>query len=315
MPIDPQVQALLDAQSAAGNPPLNTMTVAAARAAAQTPEPEVVPEAVAVVDARSIPGPGGKIPVCLYRPKGPDPLPVLVYFHGGGFVLGHLDTYDPWCRHLANRVPCLVVSVDYRLAPEHPFPAAVDDSVAATEWVAAHAASVGGDSGRLAVAGDSAGGNLAAVVSQVARDRGAPALAYQVLLCPATDHYDGGTPSYQAYATGCGMTRDDVVWLFDHYYPSTVDRDDARAFPLQARDVGGLPPGLVITAEYDVLRDEGERYASRLREAGVPTIVSRYDGMVHNFQFSYEALDSARRAVDEIVAALRTAFYDVTSPA
>ena len=313
MPIDPHVQALLDAQAAAGDPPLNTMTVAAARAAAQPPASAALPDAVAAVDSLRIPGPDGLIPARLYRPEGLGPWPVLVYFHGGGFVLGHLDTYDPWCRHVANRVPCIVISVDYRLAPEHPFPAAVDDSVAATAWVAAHVATLGGDSTRLAVAGDSAGGNLAAVVAQVARDLGGPALTYQVLLCPATDHYEAGMPSYQSYAVGCGMTRDDVVWLFDHYYPPTVDRADARAFPLRARDVGGVPPALVITAEYDVLRDEGERYAGHLRAAHVPTTLSRYDGMIHNFQFSYDTLDGARRAVDEIVAALQGAFRDDSS--
>ncbi len=308
MPIDPQIQALLDEQAAAGAPPLNTMTVEAARAAAQAPEAgvAVLAEPVAAVETRSIPGPQGEVPVRVYRPDAPGPLPVLVYFHGGGFVLGHMDTYDPWCRHLANLVPCLVVAVDYRLAPEHPFPAAVDDALAATEWTATHATSLGGDARRVAVAGDSAGGNLAAVVSHVMRGRDAP--MYQVLLCPATDHYDAGTPSYREYAVGCGMTLDDVVWLFGHYYPPTVDRDDARAFPLRAHNLQGAPAALVVTAEYDVLRDEGERYAGRLQEAGVQTTLRRYDGMIHNFQFSYDTVDGAKRAVDDIVAALQTAF-------
>lgn len=307
MAIDPQVQALLDEQAATGAPPLSQMTVEAARAASQTVEAGGPPEPLASVDTHTVPGSHGDIPVRIYRPSGPDPLPVLVYCHGGGFVLGHLDTYDPWCRHLANLVPCIVVAVDYHLAPEFPFPAAVDDALAATEWAATQATTFGGDPARIAVGGDSAGGNLAAVVSQVLRGRSAP--MYQVLLCPATDHYDAGTSSYQEYAVGCGMTRDDVVWLFNHYLPPTVERDDARAYPLRARDVAGVAPALVVTAECDVLRDEGEEYAARLQSASVPSTLRRYDGMIHNFQFSYDTLDGARRAVDDIVAALQTAFH------
>lgn len=215
MPLDPQIQAVLDRFYAAGTFPIPRQSAEAARQAQQSARSiGGVPEAVGSVEDRTIPGPGGAIPIRVYRPQGAGPFPIVLYFHGGGWVLGDLDGYDAWCRHLTNRVGCQVVSVAYRLAPEHPFPAAIVDGEAALRWVATHTAQLQGDPTRIAVGGDSAGGNLAAVLAQLARDGGIPAVRFQLLLCPATDHPDRGTDTYQAYATGYGMTREECVWFF-----------------------------------------------------------------------------------------------------
>jgi acetyl esterase len=303
------MQAVLERFYATGVFPIPLQSAEAARQAQQDARARSSPlEAVGSVEDRTIPGPGGDLPVRVYSPSGTGPFPVLLYLHGGGWVLGDLDGYDAWCRHLTNGVGCLVVSVAYRLAPEHPFPAAVEDGDAALRWLARHAVQLHGDPTRLAVGGDSAGGNLSAVLAQLARERGTPPLCFQLLLCPATDHPDRGTDSYREYATGYGMTREECAWFFAHYLPPEIARDNARAFPLQARDLRGLAPALVVTAEYDVVRDDGELYAARLREAGVPATLARYDGMIHNFHFYYEEVDRARDAVALIVAHHRTAF-------
>jgi len=309
VPLDPQAQALLDQRAALDDPPLHHMTAADARAAVNASIDTVTPrEAVATVEDREIPGPHGPIPVRIYIPEGPGPFPILMYFHGGGWVVCSIETHDAWSRHIANKISCVVVSVDYRQAPEHKFPAAVDDCYVATQWAAAHGASFNGDGSRLAVAGDSAGGTLSAAVCLLAREQGGPALAYQVLITPATDYYDLDLPSYRDNATGYGMDTADVVWLMDLYLPSDVNRDDPRAFPLRAKDHSGLPPAMVITAEYDSLRDDGDLYAAHLREAGVPVIWARYEGMIHNFPLAYAALDRGEQAVDEMASVLRSAF-------
>ena len=305
MPLDPQAKALLDAM-----PPLSDtaeLNVATLRAevAAGTLAPGDA-EPVAKVEDRTIPGPAGEVPVRVYTPEGEGPFPALVYFHGGGFVICNLDTHDGTCRALANAARCVVVSVDYRLAPEHPYPAAADDCYAVTEWVAKNGADLGIDPSRIAVGGDSAGGNLSAVVALIARDRGAPALRFQLLIYPVTD-CAFGTDSYRDNAEGYFLTQDMMRWFWDQYLPDASQAADPYASPLRADDLQGLPPALCITAEYDPLRDEGEAYAARLRDAGVASTASRYDGMFHGFFGMSAMIDRAQDAVDEAAAALRAA--------
>jgi acetyl esterase len=231
-----------------------------------------------------------------------------VFFHGSGFVLCSLNTHDGMCRNLCAGADCLVVSVDYRLAPEHKFPAAVDDCVFATRWVADHATDLNGDAARLGIAGDSAGGNIAAATALRLRDEGGPPLCGQLLLYPVTDYHTPGTPSYEANAEGYGLTRDTMKWFWNHYLTDPSGASNPYAAPLRARDLSGLPPALVITAEYDPLRDEGERYAERLREAGVRAAWLRYDGMNHGFLFWVGLVDKAGDAMAEACAWLRDAF-------
>jgi acetyl esterase len=308
MPLDPEAEALLAQFAAAGGQPLSAMSVAEARRmmdalAAIRAEPPPIAHAL---DWR-IPGPAGEIPVRIYTPRGAAPFPVLVYFHGGGWVIGSIDTHDGICRELANAASCIVVSVEYRLAPEHKFPAAAEDCHAATLWGTAHATELGGDPRRVAIGGDSAGGNLAAVVAQMARDRGGPPLVFQLLIYPATDAaFD--TPSYRDNADGYLLTTADMRWFWNHYLRSDADAAAVYASPLRAASLAGLPPALVLTAEFDPLRDEGERYAARLEEARVPTRLIRYDGMIHGFFGMTSMLQQARTAVGDAAAALTGAF-------
>jgi acetyl esterase len=221
-------------------------------------------------------------------------------------VLGSLESHDPPLRTLTNASGCAILSIDYRLAPEHRFPAAVDDCYAATVWAAANAAPLGGDATRMAIGGDSAGGNLVAVVAQLARDRGGPPLRFQLLIYPATDaSYD--TASYRENGKGYFLEVDGMRWFYDHYLGDTADRTDPRVSPLRTKNLRGLPPALVITAEFDPLRDEGEAYAARLREAGVPVTLTRYHGMIHGFFAMGPVLDQGKKAVAEAAEALRTA--------
>ncbi len=307
MPLDPQAKAFLDQLAASGAPPLNALPVEEARKALlELFAPKEEPEPVGKVEDRKIAGPAGAIPVRIYTPQGSGPFPVLVYFHGGGWVIGNLETHDPVCRKLTRAAGCTVVSVDYRLAPEHKFPAGPEDCYAATRWVAENAASLGADPARIAVGGDSAGGNLAAVVALMARDRGGPPLAYQLLIYPVTDHaFDN--PSYRENADGYLLTRDAMIWFWNHYLSHEEEGKNPYASPLKARDLRGLPPALVITAEFDPLRDEGEAYAERLREAGVPVTCSRYHGMIHGFFSLSEIMDQGKKAIEEAAQALRLA--------
>ena len=308
MPLDPQAQAFLEQLAAAGDPPLHELSVAEAR--------QVIvalfgtqgdPELVGAVEERTIPGAGGEMPTRIYKPYGTGPFPVLVYLHGGGWVIGDLEAYDATCRALTNAAGCLVVAMEYRLAPEHKFPAAPEDCYAATCWVAANAAAIGGDPRRIAIGGDSAGGNLAAVVAQMARDRGGPALVYQLLVYPVTNYgYD--TASYRENAEGYLLTRDAMVWFWNHYLRSAADGDNPLASPLRANDLRGLPPAMVLTAEFDPLRDEGEAYAMRLQEAGVPVTLKRYTGTIHGFFSLGAVLDQGKQAMADAAAALRTIF-------
>jgi len=307
MAVDPQVRTLLDQMIALGGPPLEQMEVAEARrlivamAGLQT-----LHEEVARIENRRIPGPAGEIPIRIYTPARVLTTGVLVYFHGGGWVIGNIESVDGICRALANGAGCVVVSVEYRLAPEHRFPAAAEDVYAATRWIAANAASLGADPARVAVAGDSAGGNLSAVTALIARDRGGPALVQQVLIYPVTDA-NFETASYRDNATDYLLTKDAMLWFWNHYAPNAADRANPFAAPLRAADLSGLPPALVITAEYDPLRDEGEAYAARLRAAGVPTELTRYPGMIHGFFGMTRILDQARSAVAQVSDTLRRA--------
>ena len=307
MPLDPQAQAFLDQMVSLGAPQLHTLSPEDARRAfdmlAQLPG--LKPEAVARVEDRLIPGRDAQIPVRLYAPQGRAPFPVLVFFHGGGFVIGSIELYDEFCRALANGAGAIVISVGYRLAPEHKFPAAVEDCYAATKWVAENARAIGGDSTRIAVGGDSAGGNLAAVVALMARDNGIVPLVLQLLMYPATD-LAHDTLSAQENANDYFLTRGDMLWFRSLYLRSDADRNSPYVSPLLAQDLHRLPPALVITAEYDPLRDEGEAYAARLREAGVTTTCTRYNGMIHGFLSL--PFDQSKKGRQEVTAALRSAF-------
>jgi acetyl esterase len=308
MPVDPQVQAYLD-QIAALMPPLSTMAPEVIRQAIamQLEATAEEKEPVAKVEDRTIPGLAGEIPVRIYTPEGSGPFPVLVFFHGGGWVICNLDTHDGSCRNLAKGAGCVVVSVDYRLAPEHKFPAAVEDCYAATKWVAEHAAEINGDPGRIAIGGDSAGGNLTAVVAQLARDQGGPRLVFQLMIYPATQ-FGAQTTSMKENSEGYFLTKADMDWFEGHYLNSKEDRLNPLASPMLAKDLSGLPPALIITAEYDPLRDEGEQYGQKLREAGVLVTISRYDGMIHGFFGMTGIIDKAHDAVAEASQALRKAF-------
>lgn len=306
MPLDPAAQALLEQLAEADMPPVTEMSPPEAREAFAAFADLAGPgEEVGAVEDRTIPGPAGEIPVRIYTPISPGPHPVLVYFHGGGWVLGDIEALDPACRALCNATPIVVVSVDYRLAPEHPFPVPLDECVAATEWVAANAASIGADPTRLAVGGDSAGGNLAAAVCLRARD-GGPTIRHQVLIYPVTDH-DFGTESYAANGDDYLLTREMMVWFWDHYLSAGADGGDPHASPLRASALGGLPSATVLTAEFDPLRDEGEAYAARLSGAGVAVRARRFDGQIHGFWQMGGVMAVAKEAVNEVAADLRDA--------
>jgi acetyl esterase len=306
MPLDPQAQRVLEQIAALGLPPNNLVSPEQARINMKSRRRAAGPE-VGKVEERHISAPGVEIPVRIYTPVGPGPFPILVWFHGGGWVVGDLDTADPTARHLTVGAGCVTVSVDYRLAPETKFPGAADDCYAATVWAAQNAARINADAGRLAVGGDSAGGNLAAAVSLMARDRGTPPLAFQLLVYPVTAP-DFETPSYRNNAEGYMLTRDGMQWYWDQYLQTPADASHSYAAPLVATNLCGVPPALVITAEYDPLCDEGEAYARRLQEAGVATTCTRYDGMIHGFFGMPTLMDKGRQAVDEAAAALRKAF-------
>lgn len=307
MALDPQVQAIRDRRAADGYTPLYAMSLARARAEdlASIQAAGGDPEPVASVREGHIDGPGGPLRLRLYRPAGDGPLPALVYFFGGGWTLGTIDTCDAICRALANAAGCVTVSVGYRLAPEHKFPAAVHDCAAAVRWVAANATELTVDPDRIAVGGDSAGGNLAAAVTLLARD-GGPRLAHQLLVYPNTDH-GADTASRRECVDPLLFNRTSVDWYWDHYLRSDQDGADPLVSPLRAADLSGLPPATVITAEYDPLRDEGEAYAAALAAAGVPVELRRFDGMIHGFFAMGGDLDQGREAVAWAADRLRAA--------
>jgi acetyl esterase len=308
MPLHPQVLPMIELlnQSMAGLPATDVMEISTMREVSLAP-PALNPTPVGRVEDRRIPGPAGEIPVRIYTPEGSGPFPLIAFFHGGGFVLCSLETHDELCRAMCRDAGAVVVSVDYRLAPEAKYPAAADDCYAATAWCAAHAAELGADAARLVVAGDSAGGNLAAVTALRARDLGAPHIRHQVLIYPAT-HCDFDTPSYRENAQGYFLTADAMRWFWAHYLENPAQASEPYACPAHAADLKGLPPATVITAEYDPLRDEGEDYAAQLRAAGVPVLLKRYDGMIHGFVSMGDVFDDARAAQRLIAEQLRAAW-------
>jgi acetyl esterase len=262
---------------------------------------------VARVENRTIPGPAGEIAVRIYWPTEAADLPAIVFFHGGGWVICGLDSHDHTARALAVDTGAIVVSVDYRLAPEHKFPAAADDSLAATRWVHANASALGADPSRIAVAGDSAGGNLAAVVAQDVAAAGAPSLAFQALIYPVTGSPWDERASYVDNATGYMLTTESMQWFADHYVNDHAELSHPRFAPLHG-DVTGVAPAIVITAEFDPLRDEGEAYGAKLAAAGIPVTATRYDGQIHGFFGQDAVMPRAREAQLEVAAALRAAF-------
>lgn len=303
----PEVQQLLDQLAQLSGPDVSELTVDEARAAYHTlyemlPKPEI-----AHIDERTLPGPAGPIPIRIYtgdEAAAHEAPPVLVWFHGGGFVIGDLDTADNVARALANRSDAKVVSVGYRLAPEDPFPAPVDDAYAATAWVSDHADEIGADGSRLAVGGHSAGANLAAVVSQLARAAGTPAIQLQILACPTVDGVEQW-PSRDENAEGYFLTRSTMDWFLANYVGGR-DANNPRISPLRASDLSGLPPAVVITAELDPLRDEGRAYAAALAGAGVKVEPLHYDGQIHDFYTFEDVLPDARDALDRMAKALRS---------
>lgn len=298
--IGPQVQELLDAQAAANLPPLDAMSVQEMRRRIRSLNEGNETESVGDVTDLSIQGRDGvSIPLRIYKPDTSGPHPVMVFYHGGGWVIGDLETHDNICRSIVNESECLVVAVDYRRAPEHPFPAAVEDSYDALKWVNRHAESIGGDADRLAVAGDSSGGTLAAAMCFLARD-GDVSLSTQILIYPITN-YQQEMSSYEENSDI--VSREDSNWFKHYYLESPVDGYNPCAFPLEASDLSGLPPALVLTCELDPLRDEGIAYANRLSEAGVTTSHHNYEGMIHAF-LNYESLDRRETAIADIATHL-----------
>ena len=307
MALTGQTQAVLDVLEQLGGPALHEMEVDEARAMLAAMPKGPAPEVGQVTDV-TVPGPDGNgIPARVYRPEGEGPFPVLCYFHGGGWVLGSAEESDATTRRLCTLADCIVISPDYRLAPEHPFPAAAEDCYAVTRWAADQSTAFGGDPARLAVSGGSAGGNLAAVVALMARDRSGPDICFQFLEYPVIAA-DLDTASYRANADGYLLSRDGMAWFWDHYVPDADQRRDPLVAPLEAESLAGLPPALVITAEFDPLRDEGEAYGAALESAGVPTTVTRYDGVIHGFFGMHGMIDEADTAQREVAAALQAAF-------
>jgi acetyl esterase len=314
MPVDPQMQEVIERAAKSGLPPFHTVSADEARRFYKQTRAALSPPAPEVDEVRDLAasGPAGPIPLRLYRGLGTAagaPLPALVYFHGGGWTIGDLETHDIICRTLANNARCAVIAADYRMGPEHRFPAAVEDCIAVTRWVAQHAATLGVDATRIAVGGDSAGGNLAAVVAISLRDAGGPPLAFQALVYPATDQRMDSA-SHAKFAEGFLLTRKNMRWFRDNYL-SPGDYDDWRASPIRAADLARLPPAHIITAGYDPLVDEGRAYSDRLVAAGVPVLYECFEGMAHGFLTMGGVVAAANHALYRLGQSLAQAFKPV----
>lgn len=305
--LDPQAKAFLDLLGE--REPVSALTPEENRARAAELRKLAGPaEPVAKVEDVLIPVKGGEIKARVYTPEGKGPFPIFIYLHGGGWVLGDLDTADAPCRSLANKAECIVVSVEYRLAPEHKFPVPLEDCYEAATWVANHAGEWSGDQARIAIGGDSAGGNLAASVAMKAREQEGPAFMAQILIYPVTD-FSFSTLSHQANGEGYFLTRDSMVWFAQQYLGKEEDKHNVYAAPLLANDLSHLPPALVITAEYDPLRDEGLEYANRLRKAGVPVEYTCYEGMIHGFFWMAGIMDKGKQAIDQVARHLHSVLH------
>ena len=308
MPLDPQCEALLAGMAVAGAKPFEEMTPAEGRVAALAfKDLGGEPEDVAAVEHRFIPGPTADLPVRIYRPEGEGPLPALLYFHGSGWVVLNIEVCDAASRAMANRTGCVVIAVNYQKAPEHKFPIPFDDCYAATQWAFDNAEELGIDPRRIGVAGDSAGGNLAAAVTLKARDHQGPKIAYQLLIYPALE-YGWDKPSAHENAEGYSLQRASMEYFWKHYVRSDSDAENPFVSPLRAKDLSGLPPAFVFTASYDPLRDDGKEYADRLSEAGVQVTYRNYEGMIHGFFWMSGVLDQARTVMDEVGKEVRAAF-------
>lgn len=305
MPLEPVTAAILAQIAESGAPEYHQLPVIESRA--QYTEAQSVPPSIEVYSVEDfvVPGPAGDIPVRLYRPND-KPAPLHVHFHGGGWVIGNLVTHDADCREIVAASGCMVLAVDYRLAPEHPFPAAPEDCYAVSCWAAANSTQLGGSPGLISIGGDSAGGNLAAVVALMARDRNGPEFAMQLLLYPITEP-SMASASFRDNAEGYLLTKTMMAWFWDHYCPDIEQRKHPLISPLMASDLSGLPPALMITAEFDPLRDEGEAYAARLKEAGVEVEMRRFNGFIHGFFSLAGIIEATREAVELVGSALRKA--------
>lgn len=300
--LNPQVEEYLHELSEQGLPPLYRLSLQDARETYRNLcVPDGPTDAVKTVTERSVTGPGGNIPIRIYTPEGDGPHPALVFFHGGGWMLGGLETHDALCRALTNATECIVVATDYRLAPEHRFPSQLEDCYAVTRWTANNAEAIGAKPDRLATAGDSSGANLAVGVGLLARDRDGPEIHYQVLAYPATN-YAFDTDSYKKNAQGYFLTQKDMKRFWDGYIQSELDGEHPYASPLRTQTLAGLPPTFVLTCGFDPLHDDGRELANRLSDAGVPTHHTRYEDMIHGFltMLTDPELDRAREAIDEI---------------
>jgi len=308
VPLDPQVQIILQQETERGLPPYNELSPLEARQQMLSLSPPVDPElSVRKVDDLRISGPLNEIPIRLYYPEGTSPYPVIVYFHGGGWVIGNLETHNAICHALAKTSGCLVAAVDYRLAPEHRYPAAIEDAYAATSWICKNAGRIQADPLRMAVMGESAGGALATVVSMMARDQDDRRIALQVLVYPVTDN-NFNTSSYLNYGEGYSLTRDLMIWFWNHYLGNKENAGQPYASPLRAENLSNLPDALILTAEYDPLCDEGESYAKKLQESGVNVTLTRYDGMIHGFFRMTSKLDKAKGALTQVTDEIKRIF-------